>query len=249
MKIKVIDETKALGYAAAVDAKERINAAIAARGVARIVLSTGASQLPMLEALIKMDIDWSKVVAFHLDEYIGIPDTHIASFRKYLRERFASQIPLGEMHYVIPEGDIAANMQALGEKLREAPIDVGFIGIGENAHIAFNDPPAEMDNPNAYKIVDLNETCKNQQVREGWFATVDDVPKQAISMTVLQILACRSIISFVPYAVKADAIYKMLTNDLTADIPATALKGHADCTVYLDADSVSQSRALVGAYA
>ncbi len=248
MKITVIDETPALGLAAAEDAKARIQAAIAERGVARIVLSTGASQLPMLEKLIQMDIDWSKVVAFHLDEYIGIPDTHIASFRKYLRERFASQIPLGEMHYVIPEGDIAANMEALGAKLREAPIDVGFIGIGENAHIAFNDPPAEMDNPNAYKIVDLNETCKKQQVREGWFASIDEVPKQAISMTVLQILACRSIISFVPYAVKAAAIHKMLTNDLTADVPATALKGHPDCTVYLDADSASLAWEQIKAY-
>ncbi len=248
MKIKVIEDTRQLGYAAALDAKELINRAIAEKGCARIVLSTGASQLPMLEELIGMDIDWSKVVAFHLDEYIGIPDTHIASFRKYLRERFESKVPIGEMHYVVPEGDLAGNMAALGEKLREAPIDVGFIGIGENAHIAFNDPPAEMDNPNAYKIVDLNDTCKKQQVREGWFATIDDVPKQAISMTVKQILDCRSIISFVPYEVKANAIYLMLTNDWTADVPATALKTHGDCTVYLDGGSVGKVTELVGEY-
>ncbi len=248
MKITVINDTAALGIAAARDAAARINAAIAEKGCARIVLSTGASQLPMLKELIKADIDWTRVTAFHLDEYIGIPDTHPASFRKYLRERFVSQLPLGEMHYVIPEGDLSANMEALSEKLRRAPIDVGFIGIGENAHIAFNDPPAEMDNPNAYKIVDLNDTCKNQQVREGWFATVDDVPKQAISMTVMQILDCRAIISFVPYAVKAEAIDKMLTHDLTPQVPATALKGHPDCTVYLDADSAALSGERIRAY-
>ncbi len=248
MKIIVREETKKLGLVAAQDAKERINRAIREKGNARIVLSTGASQLPMLEELIKMDVDWTKVTAFHLDEYIGIPETHIASFRKYLKERFADQIPIGEMHYVIPEGNLDDNLAALTEKLRSAPIDVGFIGIGENSHIAFNDPPADMDNPNAYKIVDLNDACKRQQVREGWFATIDDVPKQAISMTVQQILACESIISFVPYQVKANAIHMMLTNSLCPEVPATALLTHGDCTVYLDKGSVSLSRTLVEKY-
>ncbi len=249
MKITVINDTAKLGHCAACHARDLINQAIAQRGNARIVLSTGASQLPMLEELIKMDIDWTKVTAFHLDEYIGIPDTHIASFRKYLRERFEEKIPVGKMVYVIPEGDVCANIEALSAKLREKPIDVGFIGIGENSHIAFNDPPAEMDNPNAYKIVDLSETCKNQQVREGWFPTIDDVPKQAISMTVQQILQCNTIISFVPYAVKANAIRMMLTNELTPMVPATALMGHADCTVYLDEGSASLSKELVAQYA
>ncbi len=248
MKIVVMEETKKLGLAAALDAQARINRAIQEKGCARIVLSTGASQLPMLEELIKLDIDWTKVTAFHLDEYIGIPETHIASFRKYLRERFEEKIPIGKMYYVIPEGNVEANLAELSEKLREAPIDIGFIGIGENSHIAFNDPPADMDNPNAYKIVDLNEACKNQQVREGWFATIDDVPKQAISMTVKQILACESIISFVPYAVKANAIHLMLTNDLCPEVPATALLTHGDCTVYLDGDSVAMSKDLVQKY-
>lgn len=249
MKIKVIEKTNELGMAAALDAQKLINNAIAEKGSARIVLSTGASQLPMLEELIKLDIDWTKVTAFHLDEYIGIPDTHIASFRKYLKERFADKIPLREMNYVVPDGDIEANLTALTEKLRAEPIDVGFIGIGENSHIAFNDPPADMNNTNAYIIVDLNDACKRQQVREGWFPTMDDVPKQAVSMTVQQILTCRKIITFVPYDVKANAIHMMLTNELCPEVPATALKGHPDCTVYLDEGSVSLSRELVGSYA
>lgn len=249
MKIKVIEKTSDLGKQAAIDSAALINKAIKEKGHARIVLSTGASQLPMLEELIKLDVDWKNVTAFHLDEYIGIPDTHIASFRKYLKERFADLIPIGEMNYVIAEGDIAANIDALTKKLRAEPIDVGFIGIGENSHIAFNDPPADMDNPNAYKIVDLNDACKRQQVREGWFPTIDDVPKQAISMTVQQILKCKTIISFVPYSVKANAIKLMLTNSLCPEVPATALLSHPDCNVYLDGDSSALVKDLVGMYA
>ena len=250
MKIIVRPTSAELGAAAAQDAADMISAAIREHGECRIVLSTGASQLPMLERLITLEVDWTKVTAFHLDEYIGIPETHAASFRKYLKERFASKVPLRAFNYVVPEGDLAANVAALTAKLREKPIDVGFIGIGENGHIAFNDPPADMENGNAYIAVDLNDACKRQQVREGWFPTTDDVPKQAVSMTVREILKCRRIISFVPYAVKAEAIRRTLTADeVTALVPATALKTHKDVRLYLDADSSSLVKELLGNYA
>ncbi len=250
MKIIFRPTSAEIGAVAARDAAEMIAAAIRGHGECRIVLSTGASQLPMLERLITLDVDWTKVTAFHLDEYIGIPETHIASFRKYLKERFASKVPLREFNYVIPEGDLAANIAALTAKLREKPIDIGFIGIGENGHIAFNDPPADMENTNAYIAVDLNDACKRQQVREGWFPTTDDVPKQAVSMTVREILKCRRIVSFVPYAVKAEAIRKTLEAEtVTALVPATALKTHPDVRLYLDADSSSLVKERLARYA
>ena len=236
MKIIISKDAKALGQNAADFVAEQINEAIRDHGTARIVLSTGASQLTTIEELIKKDIDWSKVEMFHLDEYVALPETHIASFRKYLKERFISKINLKAAHLVdgTPEG-----IADLTKELRSAPIDVGLIGIGENAHIAFNDPPADFDTKEAYIVVNLNDTCKKQQVGEGWFATVDDVPKQAVSMTVHQILECKKIVSIVPYAVKADAVKKTLYNDITNTIPATIMKGHDDFTLFVDEDSYS----------
>ncbi|MBE6541803.1 MAG: glucosamine-6-phosphate deaminase [Ruminococcaceae bacterium] len=237
MQIIVSKDSKALGINAAKAVAAMINEAIAEKGEARIVLSTGASQLTTLEPLIEMDVDWSKVVMFHLDEYVDLPETHIASFRKYLKERFIQKIPLKAAYLV---DGTREGIAALTENLRSAPIDVGLIGIGENAHIAFNDPPADFDTKEAYIVVDLNETCKKQQVGEGWFATIDDVPKQAVSMTVYQILQCKKIVSCVPYAVKADAVQKTLENDKTNLIPATIMKGHADFTLFVDEDSFSK---------
>ena len=236
MKIIVSHDSKELGRNSADFVAEKINAAIADHGSARIVLSTGASQLPTFEELIKKDVDWSRVEMYHLDEYVDLPETHIASFRKYLKERFTSKVNLKGAHFVdgTPEG-----IAALTESLRSAPIDVGLIGIGENAHIAFNDPPADFDTKEAYIVVNLNDTCKRQQVREGWFATVDDVPKQAVSMTVYQILKCKAIVSIVPYAVKADAVKKTLENDACREIPATVMKAHPDFTLFVDEDSFS----------
>ena len=234
MKIIVSRDAKELGANAADLVAEKINAAIADHGAARIVLSTGASQLTALEELIKRDVDWSRVEMYHLDEYVDLPETHIASFRKYLKERFISKVDLKDAHLV---DGTREGIAALTESLRCAPIDVGLIGIGENAHIAFTDPPADFDTKEAYIVVNLNDACKRQQVREGWFATVDDVPKQAVSMTVYQILKCRAIVSIVPYAVKADAVKKTLESDATRDIPATVMKAHPDFTLFVDEDS------------
>lgn len=237
MKIIISKDAKALGANAADFVAAEINKAIAANGIARIVLSTGASQLTTIEELITRDVDWSKVEMFHLDEYVDLPETHIASFRKYLKERFINKINLKAAHLVdgTPEG-----IAALTAELRSAPIDIGLIGIGENAHIAFNDPPADFDTKEAYIVVNLNDTCKNQQVGEGWFATVDDVPKQAVSMTVYQILQCKQIVSIVPYGVKADAVAGCLHNEVTNLIPATIMKGHDDFNLFVDEDSYAK---------
>ncbi|MBQ7063334.1 MAG: 6-phosphogluconolactonase [Firmicutes bacterium] len=234
MEIIVSRDARELGENAAVRIADRINAAIADHGLARIVLSTGASQLTMLDALIQKKVDWSHVEMYHLDEYVGLPETHIASFRKYLKERFISKVPLGAAHLV---DGTAEGIGALTASLRSAPIDIGLIGIGENGHIAFNDPPADFDTREAYIIVNLNDTCKHQQVREGWFASVEEVPAQAVSMTVHQILQCRTIISVVPYAVKADAVQKTLYQDANNLVPATVMKSHPDFTLFVDRDS------------
>ena len=236
MEIFVCKDSKELGQKAAQHVGEVLRECIQEKGEARIVLSTGASQMDTLEALIQENVDWSKVEMFHLDEYVDLPETHIASFRKYLKERFISKVNLKGAYLV--DGDLS-HIPALTEKLREKIVDVGLIGIGENAHIAFNDPPADFATQDAYILVNLNDTCKQQQVREGWFKNVDEVPKQAISMSVSQIMKCKRIVSCVPYAVKAKAIYDTLNNDTTNTIPATILKKHEDFTLFLDQDSAS----------
>lgn len=236
MKIIVSKDANLLGERAADFVADILKKCIAEKGSARIVLSTGASQFTTLEALVQKDVDWSKVEMFHLDEYVNLPETHIASFRKYLRERFIDKVHPGAAHLVDGSPESIADITAA---LREKPVDVGLIGIGENAHIAFNDPPADFDTKDAYIVVNLNDTCKNQQVHEGWFANVNEVPKQAVSMTVWQIMQCKRIVSCVPYAVKASAVQKTLENDKTNLIPATIMKEHPDFTLFVDEDSFS----------
>ena len=192
-----------------------------------------------MDALTKMPVDFTKVTMFHLDEYVGLPITHIASFRKYLTERFVNRVPLKEAVFVKGEGDVAANIDYISKRVKEAPIDVGVIGIGENGHIAFNDPPADFDTEAAYKVVTLDERCRKQQVGEGWFATIDDVPKQAISMCVKQIMSSRCIVTVVPHAVKAEAIRNTLAQEINNMVPATIMKSHPHWDLYLDADSAA----------
>ena len=240
MNISVLANADALGQSAAKHASAVINEAIASKGKARIVLSTGASQFETLHYLIKEEVDWSKVEFFHLDEYIGIPDSHPASFRKYLKEKFLDYISFGAVHFVNVEGDIQANIAELTNKIRQEPIDLGFIGIGENAHIAFNDPPANFTTEEAYIIVTLDDACKKQQVGEGCFPTIEDVPKQAISMTVHQIMQCKTIISAVPDKRKAQAVKNTIQSELSAAVPATMLKKHPNVYLYLDRESSSE---------
>ena len=239
MKVKVFDSTEAMGLAAAKHAAQVLNETIAKDGTARLLLSTGASQFPFFKHFVKEDIDWSKVEMFHLDEYVGISPDHPASFQKYLRQRFVDVVSLGAYHLIDGLADPAETIRELTDLLAGRPVDLGLIGIGENAHIAFNDPPADFDDDNAFKVVTLSDTCIQQQIHEGWFATPEDAFKQAISMTCKQIMKCRTIISVVPYAVKAQAIHDTLTMDETNLVPATLMKKHKDITVYCDPDSAA----------
>lgn len=246
MEIRICQKPDALGKSAAGYVSGLLNAAIAQNGRARVVLSTGASQFDTIKHLVKEPVDWSRVEMFHLDEYVGLPMEHPASFRRYLKERFVDLLPqkLQAAHFVDGTREGIAN---LTRELRAAPIDVGLIGIGENTHIAFNDPPADFDTREAYIVVDLDEACKRQQMGEGWFPTIDDVPKQAVSMTVWQIMQCRQIVSCVPYPVKAAAIEKTLLADETTNlIPASILKEHPHFVLYADMDSAARVLRLKG---
>ena len=242
MKIIVSENETRLGQAAAASIAEGLIKAIREKNHANFLVSTGASQFTTFEALIaNPEIDWGKVTMYHLDEYVDLPESHIASFRRYLKERFVSKVPLGRAVFVDGEGDVQKNIAELEKEFAQITIDVGAIGIGENAHIAFNDPPANFEIDCAYHVVDLNDTCKQQQVNEGWFETLADVPKQAISMTPKQIMKCEKIVSAVPGPRKADAIYSVLSaQETTPMVPATLLKEHANAEVFVDVNSASK---------
>jgi glucosamine-6-phosphate deaminase len=229
-----------LGARAAGFAAGKLNEAIRQKGEARLVVSTGSSQFETLQSLIKENIDWEKVEVFHLDEYIGLSVTHPASFRKYLNERFISHIKIKKFHSVDVEGNIENRIRYLTSEIRKKPVDLGLIGIGVNGHIAFNDPPADFSTREAYIIVNLDEECRMQQVNEGWFKSIDDVPAQAVSMTPWQIMQCRTIVSCVPHKVKAVAVKNTLINRLTEIVPATMLKQHPDFHLFLDNNSASE---------
>lgn len=234
-------DKKESGRLAAEQGIERILAAIAERGEANIIVATGASQFEMIEVLKAADLPWEKVTVFHLDEYVGIPVTHPASFRKYLWERFHRQLsrPVKNFHYVDGEGDAAAECRRLHEVISRHPIDVCFAGIGENGHLAFNDPPANFDAQDAYLVVELDEACRRQQMGEGWFATLEDVPKKAISMSIQQILKSRTIILTVPDERKAKAVRDSLEGPVTNTMPSSILQQHPATFIYLDAASSS----------
>ncbi len=244
ISIRIADTPQELGRLAASTIAGFLRNAIEEKGEARLILSTGASQFETMDALTKEDVDWSKVEMFHLDEYVNLPQSHIASFRKYLKERFVSKVPLKAAFFVDGEGDVEANIAALTQELRKKPVDVGVIGIGENGHIAFNDPPADFETAVAYKVVTLDDRCKRQQVGEGWFASLQEVPSQAITMCPKQIMAAKHIVSSVPHAVKAEAVYNTVTHKVDPMIPATLLKTHPDWHLFLDAASASQLIAL-----
>ncbi len=240
MKLSISQTSDEMGLKAAGRAAELICEAISQQGEARILVSTGQSQFEFFEALVKMEIPWDKVEIFHLDEYVGLDATHRASFRKYLKSRFIDKIGSTRMNYINGEEDMDKTIADMTVRIREKPIDVGVIGIGENAHIAFNDPPADFETTASYHVVELNSECRRQQVGEGWFTTIEEVPQYAISATVSQIMACRHVISVVPHRVKAAAIQKTLETDaVTNAIPATKMKEHGSWFLYLDADSAS----------
>jgi glucosamine-6-phosphate deaminase len=241
MKISVSNDKQSSGRLAAKRGSELINEAIAEKGYATIIVATGASQFEMLESLVRAEVNWSKVEAFHLDEYIGIPVTHPASFRKYLKERFVEKVGnLKQFHYIDGDAqDIDSEIARLEALIGSKEIDVAFVGVGENGHLAFNDPPADFDTERPYLVVDLDDACRRQQLGEGWFPTFDDVPTQAVSMSVRQIMKSAHIINTVPDGRKAKAVSCALTGPVSNLCPASILQTHADCNWFLDADSAA----------
>lgn len=241
MRIRVFNDKTTLGRAAAEQAANAIRRAIAERGHARIIAATAASQLEFLDALTRAPgIDWTKVEAFHLDEYIGLPITHPGSFRKMLMEQLVKKT--GIKNYHLLDGDAAdpsAVVREVGKQLASAPIDIAFLGIGENGHIAFNDPPADFDTEDPYLIVNLDEACRQQQVGEAWFANISQVPKQALSMSAKQILKAKEILAVVPDKRKAQAVKACFEGEISPMAPASILRRHPDATVYLDTNSAS----------
>lgn len=244
MKIVIGADKLDMAGRAADAAAAVIRKAIAERGEARMIVATGASQFEFLAALVEEPgIDWTKVTGFHLDEYVGLPVTHPASFRAYMRERFVSKTPqpMKAFHEVNGNApDTAAECARLESLVREAPIDVACIGIGENGHIAFNDPPADFDTNAAYRVVPLDEKCRMQQVGEGWFASLDEVPAYAFSMTVKQIMWSRAIVCTVPDARKADAVKGAVEGPVTNRCPSSVLQLHPDCAMFLDPPAASK---------
>lgn len=240
MIIKVFADKTELAAAAAARAAAAIKAAIEQRGQARIIAATGASQFEFLAALIKTPgVDWSKVEMFHLDEYIGLPVDHPASFRKYLQERLIGPAGIKKYHLLDGEADPVKATNGVGREIASAPIDVAFVGIGENGHLAFNDPPADFETEEPYIVVTLDEPCRMQQVGEGWFPSLAETPAQAISMSVNQILKAREILCITPDARKARAVKHCFENEISPLYPASALRKHNHTTVYLDRNSAS----------
>ena len=229
-----------MSRAAARHAGEVLRARQQQQDTVRLVAATGQSQFDFLEALTaEPDIEWSRVELFHLDEYVGLPIAHPASFRKYLLERLIDKVSIPRYHFLDAEKDPEAVADRVGTALTAAPIDVAFVGIGENGHLAFNDPPADFDTDRPYIVVTLDEACRRQQAGEGWFATVADVPAQAVSMSVRQIMKAREIIAVVPDGRKAAAVKACLDDDISPMAPASILRTHEQATLYLDADSAA----------
>ena len=241
MDIKLHDNEAELGAAAAGEGVASIHDAIEQRGEARIILATGTSQFTMLEALVAADVDWPKVQAFHLDEYVGIANTHRASFRRYLRERVLSRLPrLGGFDLIVGDSaDLPAEVARLNTALSSQPVDVCFAGIGENAHLAFNDPPANFSTSAPYIVVQLDLACRKQQVAEGWFENVEAVPERAISMSISQIMKSKRLILSVPGHRKAEAVRNTVEGSVTPDHPASIVQTHSAVTLHLDRASAA----------
>ena len=234
-RLRVFRDSVSLGKAAAIHAADLIRRAIAEKGTARILAATGGSQFTFLEALVQQpDIAWSEVEMFHLDEYVGLSADHPASFRKYLRERFISKTGIGRHHLLDGEHDPEGICRIEGELLAAKPVDVAFAGIGENGHLAFNDPPADFQTEKPYLIVQLDERCRRQQVGEGWFKTIAEVPERAISISIRQLLKAKTIVCCVPDARKAEAVKLCLEGPVSPLAPSSILRTHHDATVYLD---------------
>ena len=240
MIVRCFETSRVMAQAAAAHAASAIQRAIAGTGGARIVVATGASQFEFLEELTASQVvDWPRVSLFHLDEYVGLPIDHPASFRKYILERLIRKVPIGSHLLLDGEGDVREVCRQAGEAVTAKPVDVAFVGIGENGHFAFNDPPADIDTDDPYLIVRLDEACRRQQVGEGWFDSITRVPESAISMSIRQILRTREIICVVPDARKAVPVTAALEGPISPAVPASVLREHPNVTMYLDRASAA----------
>lgn len=238
MQINIFTTKAELGQAAARDAAVIINHAIAERNSAYVIAATGTSQFEFLDALMLEPIDWRKVTFFHLDEYADLPESHPASFRRYLRERIVSRVHPRAFHFIDGEADdVYDECRRLGQLITQQAVDVAFVGIGENGHLAFNDPPADFDVDEPYIVVNLDDACRQQQVGEGWFTSIDEVPAQAISMSIKQILRSLEILCIVPDRRKAEAVKASVELNVDPMYPASILQTHERVRLYLDRDS------------
>ena len=239
--VRVLPDKGTLGRTAAADAAAILRDTLARKGRANVVAATGAAQFEFLAALTATPgIDWNKTAFFHLDEYVGLPETHPASFRRFLRERIVDRIHPGAFHFIEGDAaDAAAECRRVGDLIRRHPIDLSFVGIGENGHLAFNDPPADFDTQEPYLVVELDAACRRQQLGEGWFPTLEDVPRRAISMSIAQVLRTERILCIVPDARKAKAVKASLESGVSPQRPASALQNHPATTLYLDPDSAA----------
>ena len=247
MEITVCDTPEELAHCAAEDGAARIRVALEERDRAVIALAAGRSQIGMLSQLVAApDIDWGKVIVFPLDEYVGLSSKHPASFRRYLVERFVERLPSSLRGFYPIDGmkeDPVNEAVRVSRLLQKETLDVSFIGIGENGHIAFNDPPADFDTEVPYLVVDLDERCRQQQIHEGWFEELDEVPEEAISMSVRQIMSSKHLVCTVPEARKAEAVQRALEGKVNAQVPASILQEHEHCRFYLDQESAASLKA------
>ncbi|MEA3366422.1 MAG: glucosamine-6-phosphate deaminase [Candidatus Hydrogenedentes bacterium] len=239
MEVTIYDTSEAMAKAAASKAAHELRDCIDKKGRATFLAATGQSQVKFVEALTQESgVDWSKTIMYHLDEYVGLPESHRASFRRYLKERLLDRVAPGTVHFIDGNAaDVEAECARLGGLLAQDGIDVAFVGIGENGHLAFNDPPADFENPDLFTVVELTESCRAQQVHEGWFESVSEVPPKAVTITIAGILKSRSIICTVPEARKASAVKRALTGSIAPSCPASVLQRHANTYLFLDKDA------------
>jgi glucosamine-6-phosphate deaminase len=236
--VKIYEDKRALGQAAAERAAATLRRAARERGSARIVAATGTSQFEFFDALTAMpDVPWQNVEMFHLDEYIGLPLSHPASFRRYLLDRLIEKVGIEKYHLLDGQRSPGEAIRQVGVELKSRPVDIAFVGIGENGHLAFNDPPADFETEEPFVVVELDEACRRQQVGEGWFRDVSEVPGQAITMSIRQILKAREIIAIVPDARKAQAVRACCEGEVSCMAPASILQRHSNTTLFLDRES------------
>jgi glucosamine-6-phosphate deaminase len=242
LQVRIFNDKVEMGEASADFVSRHLQEATSKNGHANMILATGTSQFPFLEALKKKDVEWEKITVFHLDEYIGLSDQHPASFRKYLKERILDEVKPYQIYFLNGDApDIYAVIRGYEQLLMSHPVDIACIGIGENGHIAFNDPPvADFNDPHLVKVVQLDEACRKQQLGEGWFPTLEDVPREALSLTIPAIVRCKVISCVVPDERKSTAVYNTLYGEISTACPASVLCRHKDAVLFLDKYSASK---------